>query len=454
MAEIKTPLERAVESTSTSEMELIGQCRAMARPLEEPRDLDPLLEQIGDARYVLLGEASHGTSEYYLWRQEISERLISEKGFAFIAVEGDWPDCYRVNRYVKGRPDSGASAYEALHTFARWPTWMWANREVVTLAEWLRRYNSHLPEHRKVGFYGLDVYSLWDSMRAVVDYLEKADPEAAEHVRRNYACLEPYAGDAQDYAWATLFVPVSCQREVVSVLTELRRKLPEFPNDDRESQFNAEQNALVVQNAETYYRAMVRGGAESWNIRDRHMVETLERLMQLHGPEAKGIVWEHNTHIGDTRATDMARDGMLNVGQLVRERHEQDGVLLVGFGSHHGTVIAGEAWEAPMKRMAVPPAREDSWEDILHRAGPEDKLFLLRDVREGRLFLEPRGHRAIGVVYNPAHERYGNYVPTMLPRRYDAFLYFDETRAVEPLHVMPQEAPEPPELPETYPFNV
>ncbi|HLV79094.1 MAG TPA: erythromycin esterase family protein [Chthonomonadaceae bacterium] len=451
MAEVTSLREQILGIPSTEGVEALAEeVREIALPLERPRDLDPLLEQIGDARFVLLGEATHGTSEFYLWRQEISERLISEKDFSFIAVEGDWPDCYRVNRYVKALPDAGDSAYDVLHAFNRWPTWMWANREVITLAEWLRKHNARLPEHKRVGFYGLDVYSLWDSMRAVIGYLERMDPQAAEHARRSYGCFEPYAEDAQDYAWATLFVPDSCQEEAIAILAELRRRMPDYPQDGRESGFNAEQNALIVQNAETYYRTMVRGGAESWNVRDRHMVETLNRLMRFHGPDARAIVWEHNTHIGDARFTDMAREGMVNVGQLVREEHEQEGAVLVGFGTHRGTVMAGSAWEAPMQRMAVPPARAGSWEDVLHVAGPSDKLLLMPEAQARTRCLEPRGHRAIGVVYDPARERYGNYVPTVLPRRYDAFLYFEETRAVFPLHI--EEAAE--EAPETYPYNV
>ena len=337
--------------------ELVQDIARMALPLERPADLDPLLERIGDARYVLLGEASHGTSEYYRWRAQISRRLIREKGFSFIAVEGDWPDCYRVNRYVKGLPDSGTDAREVLDAFARWPTWMWANEEVAELAEWLRRHDAGLPDDRKVGFYGLDVYSLWDSLYAVLGYLRKADPSALPAALGAFRCFEPYGEDVQEYARATVLVPASCEDEVVALLRELRRDEPRYAADGREEFFAAEQNALVVQNAEAYYRAMVRGGPESWNIRDRHMTETLERLMRHQGPGAKAIVWEHNTHIGDARFTDMADDGMVNVGQLVRERHANDGVVLVGFGSHRGTVIAGREWEAPMEEMPVPPAR-------------------------------------------------------------------------------------------------
>jgi erythromycin esterase len=405
-------------------------------PLREPEDLDPLLERIGDARCVLLGDASHGTSEYYTWRASISERLIREKGFSFIAVEGDWPDCYEVNRYIKGYPDSGKSAREVLRAFQRWPTWMWANEEILELAEWLRRYNDGLPEEERVGFYGLDVYSLWDSMKAVIEYLERVDPGAVDTARRAYKCFEPYGEDVREYARATAFVPTSSSHEV--------GRLPEY-RDDLESRFSAEQNALVVRDAERYYRAMARGGSSSWNVRDRHMVETLERLMRHHGPGAKAIVWEHNTHIGDARYTDMADVGMVNVGQLVRERRGVEDVVLVGFGSHRGSVIAGREWGAPMERMPVPPAREGSWEDILHRIGEEDKLLVFAEAEKESRLLKPRAHRAIGVVYDPANKRFGNYVPTVLPRRYDAFLYVDETQALHPLPIRAREDGEPPE---------
>ena len=429
--------------------ELANRVGERSRPLEGMEDLDPLLERIDGARCVLLGEASHGTSEYYRWRARISERLIREKSFSFVAVEGDWPDCYRVNRYVKDYPDSGVSAREVLHAFEKWPTWMWANEEIVELVEWLQRHNDGLPERDKVGFYGLDVYSLWESLEGIIGYLERVDPDAVEAAQRAYRCFEPYGEDAQEYARATAFVPTSCEDEVMSLLLELRRRIPRYLGDP-EARFDAEQNALVARGAEAYYRAMVHGGASSWNVRDRHMAETLERLMRHHGPEAKAIVWEHNTHIGDARYTDMADFGMVNVGQLVREWRGEEDVLLVGLGAHRGGVIAATEWGAPMRHMQVPPAREGSWEDVFHRAGEEDKLLVFTNLEENELF-EPREHRAIGVVYDPARERYGNYVPTVLPRRYDAFLYLDETRALQPLHVRPREDGEPPE---TYPSGV
>jgi erythromycin esterase len=438
---------------------LASELRQRAHPLRGPSELDPLLERIGDAQYVLLGEASHGTSEYYTWRAELSKRLIREKGFSFIAVEGDWPDCYRVNRYAKGYADSGASAREVLHAFERWPTWMWANNEIVELIEWLRRYNGQRrsSDDRKVGFYGLDVYSLWDSMRAVVDYLEHIDPQLAIGAKRAYRCFEPYGEDEQEYARATYLVPTSCEDEAVSVLRSLQSRAPEYAEDGREAYFNAEQNALVAKNAELYYRTMVRGGSQSWNVRDYHMVDTLDHLMRYHrevNADAKVIVWEHNTHIGDARFTNMANAGMVNVGQLVRQSHGDEGVVLVGFGSHHGSVIAGEEWGAPMERMRVPEARPGSWEDVMHDAlqasdGSGSALVVFDDTSDGGFpgLDEPIAHRAIGVVYDPRQEHWGNYVPTIVPRRYDAFMFIDETHALSPLHLPVRVG----EVPETFP---
>jgi erythromycin esterase-like protein len=415
-----------------------------ALPLARDEDLDPLLQRIGDARVVLLGEASHGTHEYYRWRDRISRRLIGEKGFSFIAVEGDWPDCHTLNRYVRGSDDAGESAEEVLHAFARWPTWMWANREVVELAEWLRAHNQSHPEVPPVGFYGLDVYSLWESMDVVTRYLERVDPALAERARNSYGCFDPYEQDVQEYARATEVVPTDCEDEVLETLLQLRRKGPDFRRDDAEAFFNAEQNALVATNAERYYRAMIRGGAASWNVRDRHMMETLERLLQHHGSQSKAIVWEHNTHVGDARATDMRRAGMVNVGQLAREAWGGE-VVVVGFSGYQGSVIAGSQWGAPMQRMRVPAARAGSWEQLLHQAVGGDALLLMEGLDELPGALDPRGHRAIGVVYHPEREAQGNYVPTVLPWRYDVLLYLEQTRALRPLHLREERDGEPPE---------
>ena len=442
-----TLLDRLRGHGDTAELE--RQIRSHARPLHRPSDLTPLMERIGEARYVLMGEASHGTREYYTWRAEISKRLIQEKGFSFIGVEGDWPDCYQVNRFIKGDPELGTDARAVLQCFNRWPTWMWANEEIAELITWLREWNAGQPEERKVGFYGIDVYSLWDSLYAVLGYLSRADGKAVETALRAFRCFEPYREDPQEYAWSTMMVPTGCEQEVARLLGEVRQQVSKaaaVPGlDGREAQFNAEQNALVARNAEQYYRTMIRGGAESWNLRDRHMMDTLDRLMAHHGPQARSIVWAHNTHIGDARATDMADAGMWNIGQLAREERGGEGVVLIGFGSYRGSVIAGRSWGAPMERMPVPPAHEGSMESAMHRAGHEDKLLLLTQSGAPPALGEERTHRAIGVVYNPENERWSNYVPTLLTERYDAFLYLDRTHAVKPLHVTLHETDEPAE---------
>jgi erythromycin esterase-like protein len=404
--------------------------RDIASPLDDESDLDRLYDRIGDARIVLLGEASHGTAEFYTWRHRISEYLIRNKGFDFIAVEGDWPDCYHVTRYVRGL-DGGASPRDALKAFRRWPTWMWANAEVADLVETLERINDERSAEDRVGFYGLDVYSLWDSLHNVVRYVGRERPELLERVRDAYRCFEPF-DDVDDYARAATWGLDGCEASAAALLAGLVGERDRDHRGDSEAAFDAEQNALIVKNAEHYYRTMVGGGGESWNIRDRHMAETLDRLLDRFGPAAKAIVWEHNTHIGDARATDMARAGMVNVGQLVRESYAKDDVVLVGFGSHRGSVIAAEGWERPMQRMRVPSARRGSWEDEMHHAfDGSDRLLILADEPE---LHERRGHRAIGVVYHPESES-GNYVPTDLADRYDAFLYLDETTALHPLDV-------------------
>lgn len=415
--------------------------------LQSAKDLDALIDDIGDRSVVMLGEASHGTHEYYTWRTAISKRLIQEKGFRFIAVEGDWPDCYKINRYCKGYADAGTSIKEVLLNFDRWPTWMWANWEVAALAEWLREQNAAKAMPSKVGFYGLDVYSLWDSMYAMLDYLEKEDPEAAKSVRSAIQCFEPFHENEQAYAQYS-FTEHSCRDKVMNLLREIRTKA-HFLDGDREAGFNAEQNAIVTVNAEKYYRAMMSFNNESWNVRDTHMMETLDRLLQFHGKGAKGIVWEHNTHIGDARFTDMKRAGMVNIGQLAREQYGINQVYLVGFGSYHGTVIAGEEWGAPMQEMEVPEAREGSIEHRLHQQGASDKYLLFSAEDTRKVYEESIRHRAIGVVYDPRREKYGNYVPSVIANRYDAFVYLDETTALHPLHLRPHTE----KLPDTYPFN-
>ncbi|MEV4680575.1 erythromycin esterase family protein [Streptomyces kurssanovii] len=435
--------------------------RRDALPLTGPESLDPLLTRIGDARYVLLGEASHGTSEYYRWRELLTRRLIEEKGFSFVAVEGDWPDCHAVHCSVTGAPGAPEDPAGVLEDFDRWPTWMWANTDVARFCRWLREHNARLPQDRRAGFFGLDVYSLWESLQAVRDYLSEHVPDAVDRALDAYRCFEPYAEDPQSYAMATELVPSGCEPEVRELLVHLRHSAEQAAAADGGlAGFAARQNAEVLSGAERYYRAMLRGGPESWNIRDHHMADTLDRLMDHHGPRSKAVVWEHNTHVGDARATDMAAAGLVNVGQLVRERHEDDGVVLVGFGSYQGTVIASDRWGGRARAMRVPPARDGSLEDSMHQALPGDS---------GLFVFPPTGthsdaggttrpawlddvcdHRAIGVVYRPEREKWGNYVATVVGERYDAFCYIDRTTALTPLHTAPADTGEE----ETWPSGV
>jgi erythromycin esterase len=417
-----------------NEAETINAINQRAYSLQNKKDLQPLFDRIGDAKIVMLGEASHGTHEYYTWRAHISRKLIEEKGFKFIAVEGDWPDCYTLNRFVKGYNPDTKNAVNVLHSFNRWPTWMWANWEIVALAEWLQKHNEGLPANKRAGFYGLDVYSLWESMESIMRYLKNTDPAALKAAEEAFRCFEPYRKDeGQSYAKATMFVPELCRDEVVNLLKKVQQNLPQY-NTDYENVFSAEQNALVTVNAEKYYGAMIEGGPHSWNVRDRHMADTLERLLKFHGEDAKAIIWAHNTHVGDARATDMAADGMFNIGELARTKHGDKDVVLVGFGSHRGTVMAGR-----------------SWGYLLNKAGKENKLLLMDDLSGNDMMMETHiGHRAVGVVYDPLYEQYGNYVPTILPLRYDAFIYLNETTALKPLHIKPDGH----QVPETYPFGV
>jgi erythromycin esterase-like protein len=415
--------------------------------LNTSKDLDALLSDIGDRTIAMLGEASHGTHEFYTWRTAISKRLIEEKGFSFIAVEGDWPDCYKINRYVKGYKDAGDNIRNVLMKFDRWPTWMWANWEVAALAEWLNDHNKKLVTDKKIGFYGLDVYSLWDSMNEMVNYLDKEDPQAAAIAKKAILCFEPYRYNEQLYARYSL-TEHSCRKKVLALLKEIRMKA-QFLDGDREAGFNTEQNALIAVNAEKYYTSMMGFDNESWNVRDRHMMQTLHRLMKFHGKNAKGIVWEHNTHIGDARATNMKRQGMINIGQLAREEYGDDKIYLIGFASHNGTVIAGDEWGAPMEELEVPAARPGSIEDILHKESASDRYILFSEGIPEKMYETEIHHRAIGVVYHPANEKLGNYVPSVLSRRYDALVFLDKTSALHPLHMPPHNE----KIPETYPFG-
>jgi erythromycin esterase len=423
----------------------VAAVRTLARPFGSDRDLDELVARAGRARLVLIGEASHGTHEFYVWRDRLTRRLVAEQGFRFVAVEGDWPDCRRLHRHVVGDPAGPATADEALAGYDRWPTWMWANTAVREAVRWLQEYNVGLPPAERVGFHGLDVYSLHRSMRAVVDWLAEHEPVLAETARAAYACFEPFGPDPFDYARRTRWVPEHCEEPVVEVLRQLCAEHSRAEPGSADERFVAEQNAAVVADAERYYRAAVRGGPESWNVRDVHMADTLDRLLDRAGPGSKGVVWAHNTHIGDARATDMEEQGMTNLGELARERHGAEGVLLVGQAGHRGTVLAGRAWGAPAERMRVPDARSGSAEELLHEAVGDGPCVLSfpPSFDQPRWLRTSLDHRAIGVVYRPGRERWGNYVPSTLGDRYDALIWCGDTTALEPVRGEPPDDPEP-----------
>jgi erythromycin esterase-like protein len=440
---------------------LIKALRETAYPLAgSTRDYDPLISRIGEARFALLGEASHGTHEFYYERAEITKRLITEKRFAAVAVEADWPDAYRLNRYVRGASDD-VDAVEALSDFRRFPTWMWRNTVVVEFIEWLRAYNDALPAGaEKVGFYGLDLYSLHASMKAVLRYLEKVDPEAAKRARERYACFDHVGEDTQAYGLMTrLNLSKSCEEEVVGQLLELQRRAADHMRRDGrlidDELFYAEQNARLVRNAEAYYRAVFLEEVSSWNLRDRHMAETLDALVShlgRKGTRAKIAVWEHNSHLGDARVTEMGQRGELNVGQLVREKYADD-AMLVGFTTHHGTVTAASDWGKPAERKRVRPALAGSYEALFHAAGRDRFLLVVNDSDAiAQQLRVPRLERAIGVIYRPETERQSHYFRARLPDQFDAVLHFDETRAIKPLEST--EEWETGELPETFPFAV
>ncbi|WP_146902230.1 erythromycin esterase family protein [Adhaeribacter aerolatus] len=398
--------------------------------LETEADLDPLLNQIGNARYVLLGEASHGTSEFYTWRAAISKRLIQEKGFTIIAVEGDWPAAYQLNQYIRGNSAAGSAA-EALRKFNRWPTWMWANQEIANLATWLRTHNQNISAAQQVGFYGLDVYSMWESVDAIMNEFTEADEATRQAARSAQACLAGHA-EEQVYAQATLRGD-GCRTALEQLLAAVQNRAAQLPAG-HEGAFNAVQNAMAALSGENYYRNMVFSDTESWNVRDKHMASTINRLIEHQGANAKIIVWEHNTHVGDARFTDMAPSGMVNVGQLVREQHANLGVHIVGFGTYTGSVIAANNWGGAITSMSVPKSQAGSWEAILHEIAPPNKIINLKAWRNIPELTQNRGHRAIGVQYSPANEA-GNYVPTNLPERYDSFIFIDQTKALQPLNV-------------------
>jgi erythromycin esterase-like protein len=421
-----------------------------------PDDFDALLALVGTAQFVLIGEASHGTHEFYRIRAEITKRLIREKGFTSVAVEADWPDAYRVNRYVRGR-GSDTDATEALGGFKRFPQWMWRNADVLDFVGWLRAHNDGVPEGARVGFYGLDLYSLQASIEAVLRYLRVVDPAAAARALRRYGCFEHFGADPQGYGYAaSLGLAPSCETEVVEQLAELRRSAAEYAQRDGRLEpddlFFAEQNARLVRNAERYYRAMFGSRAESWNLRDQHMFETLDNLIAFHdarGRRERVVLWAHNSHLGDARATEMARSGELNLGQLVRTRYGR-AACLVGFLTHGGTVTAASDWDEPAERKVVRPALPRSYEALCHDVGVPNFLLNLRAPGPATVALErPRLERAIGVIYRPDTERASHYFHACLPAQFDAALFYDTTRAVEPLERTG--VWERGEAPETYP---
>jgi erythromycin esterase-like protein len=444
-----------------TEAGLTDAVRKAAQPLSgSVGDYDALIGWAADARFALLGEASHGTHEFYRERADITKRLITEQGFTAIAVEADWPDASRVNRYVRGFSDD-ARAVDALVDFKRFPPWMWRNTDVVDFVEWLRQHNDGLaPNAPKTGFYGLDLYSLHASMEAVLRYLDKIDSPAARRVRERYACFDHFGDDVRRYGMLTMAgLAESCRDEVITVLLDLQRRAAAYAERDgriaRDEFFDAEQNARLVKNAEAYYRSMFLSDVSSWNLRDRHMVETLRALVayleRRDGRRAKVVVWAHNSHLGDARATDMGRRGELNVGQLVRQEHGSS-ALLVGFTTHHGTVTAASNWDAPAERKRVRPGLDGSYEAIFHDTHVARFLLPCRDGEAAQALSDPRLERAIGVIYRPDTERYSHYFHARLPEQFDAVLHFDETRAVEPLERTAEW--EVGEVPETFPFGV
>lgn len=424
-----------------------------------PGRYDPLLELVGEARLVLIGEASHGTEEFYAERAAITRRLIEERGFLAVAAEADWPDAYRVNCYVRGTSDD-RDAGAALGEFRRFPAWMWRNMEVLRFVEWLRGHNLQRDPERRAGFYGIDLYSLYGSIEAVIRYLDRVDPEAAARARDRYACFEHFGADGQRYGHATAAGAAEpCEDEVVAQLTELRRRAAELADGDgrvpEDAHFFAEQNARLVRDAERYYRAMLYGRAESWNLRDTHMADSVEALgghLSRDGRPAKIVVWAHNSHLGDAGATEMGERGELNVGQLVRQRHGED-VRLIGFTTHHGTVTASSAWDGPAERKRVRPALPGSWEALFHESGiPRFLLDLRRGAEPAGDLDRPRLERAIGVIYRPASERLSHYFDARIAGQFDAVVHIDETTALEPLERT--SGWEAGEAPETFPTGV
>ena len=427
------------------------------RPLTGSEDdFSGAIEMAAEKRVVLLGEATHGTHEFYRIRGELTKRLIRQLGFRAVVIEGDWPDAHRVNRYVRG--EAGGDAEEALAGFTRFPQWMWRNADVLDFVGWLRAFNDGAPDERRAGFYGMDLYSLHASMEAVVSYLRQIDPDAALRATRRYGCFGQFGADPQEYGFATAVERIpGCEAAVVQQLMELRERSAELVRRDGRSAaddlFFAEQNARVVVEAERYYRTMYRGNVASWNLRDRHMVNTLQaihRHLEAQQRGAKLVVWAHNSHVGDARATDMGGHGEVNVGQLVREAYGRD-ALLIGFTTYDGTVAAASEWGEPVERKVVRPALPGSYEALFHESGLRRFYLELGHPPVSAGLAGPLLERAIGVIYKPETERVSHYFGASLSAQFDAVFHYDRTRAVEPLERVPDWMVEGIELPETYP---
>jgi len=414
----------------------------------ETVNLDPLLERIGKADIVLIGEASHGTSEFYKMRSRITRELIVKKNFNFIAIEGDWPDAARIDHFVR-HFDTPPSEWTA---FARFPTWMWRNNDVREFVDWLRIHNTDISPGKRVAFHGLDLYSLYSSIRSILKYLEDVDPITAQLARQRYGCLTPWQADPATYGKAALTGSYrSCEREVVLMLTDLATKHREYAEHDGERFLDAVQNARLVANAERYYRVMYYGSRESWNLRDRYMFETLKTLLDFHSPHNKAIVWAHNSHIGDAAATEMSSRGELNIGHLCRKDFG-DRAYSIGFGTDNGTVAAASDWDGPMEVKTVRPSLADSYERLFHECGLPGFMLGLRTpesepLRQG--LLKPRLERAIGVIYRPETELASHYFHAVLPRQFDEYVWIDTTQAVQPFDTAELEG-----LPDTYPFGI
>jgi erythromycin esterase-like protein len=416
--------------------------RAASFPLLANTDVGRMVAEIGDASLVLIGEATHGTHEYYATRAALTRALIERRGFAAVAIEGDWPDAYRVNRFVQRQPVDDANAVDALSGFRRFPTWMWRNTGVAEFITWLRRHNAAIsrPDQR-VGFYGLDLYSLHASMRAVVAYLEQRDPIAAQAARKSYGCFETWGTDPDSYGWASSRVgTMTCEEAVARELMTLRERRAALLRRDgaasSDEYFYAVQNARLAHNAERYYRTMFRGRTESWNVRDEHMAETLEELiahLRERGQPSKVVVWAHNSHVGDARATELGDDGELNLGQLVRQRHGHD-ARLIGFTGYAGTVIAATDWGEPGQLREVNPALDGSYENLFHQIGDARFFLPMSSGTEVHAVLAAaRLERAIGVIYRPQTERGSHYFTARLADQFDGVIHIDQTVAVEPL---------------------